>query len=377
MTGLLRIGLKILANDRGKFMTLIVGITIAVFLMMQVSAIFSSVLHRMGSNIVNIGATLWVMDPSVNIEKNQIPIPKYTVDLVRSIKGVKYAVPVIVSDSYIKLANGHYQNVELIGLDDVSLFGRPKMLRGDIKSLYQADSYIGIQNSEFHRLNNPVIGTTFEINNHRGVITGIATNPVVGLWGLPTLYTTYSRAAGMLPKSSGLSYVLVEPKSEADIPSIKMSVTALGYLALTKQEYIERNTQFYLLNTGFGINLWIMDGICFVIGLSIAGQVFYMFILDNVSLFGALKAIGAKKSELITIILFQSIVVGIIGYGMGVLLSSIFTAFAKVDFANYTALVTYQSLLISFFMVLVIITFTSLLGVRKVTQIEPYDIFRS
>jgi len=49
---------------------------------------------------------------------------------------------------------------------------------------------------------------------------------------------------------------------------------------------------------------WIMEVVCFVIGLSIAGQTFYMFILENLFLFGTLKAIGSKKNDLINIIFF-------------------------------------------------------------------------
>lgn len=38
--GLLKIAMKLLINDRGKFFTLIVGITFAVFLMMQMTSVF-------------------------------------------------------------------------------------------------------------------------------------------------------------------------------------------------------------------------------------------------------------------------------------------------------------------------------------------------
>jgi putative ABC transport system permease protein len=49
----------------------------------------------------------------------------------------------------------------------------------------------------------------------------------------------------------------------------------------------------------------LMTVISFVVGLSISGQTFYTFILENFEKFGALKAIGAKRHELIAMILFQ------------------------------------------------------------------------
>jgi len=372
----LQIGLKILASDRGKFSTLVVGITIAVFLMMQITAIFSSVIHRLASNIINISAPIWIMDSSVNIQENLIPLPKSSIDLMRSIQGVKYAVPLVMTNALIRLTTGEYKNVELIGIDDTSLLGRPKIRVGNLQSIYKNNAYIGIRNAEYTKDINLGIGARFFINGRMGFIASLAEKPVVGLWGRATLYTTYTRAASLLPERATPSYILIQPKTIDDIPFIKAQAKQLGFLALTQREFIQRNNHYYLFNTGFGTNLWIMEMICFVIGLSIAGQTFYMFILENISLFGALKAIGAKNKELILIIFFQSMIVGIIGYGLGVLLSSIFMVIAKLNLENYTALVTYQSLLISFCMVLIIIAFTSLLGIRKVTQIQPYDIFR-
>ena len=113
-----------------------------------------------------------------------------------------------------------------------------------------------------------------------------------------------------------------------------------------------------------------------MIGLAITGQTFYVFILDNLNLFSVLKAIGTQQSALIKIILFQSIITGVIGYGIGLLLSSLFTVFGTYYLPNYTILVTYGNLLMPFGMMLTIVTFTSLLGIRKVIRIDPYDIFR-
>jgi len=84
------------------------------------------------------------------------------------------------------------------------------------------------------------------------------------------------RAASLRSPHSALSYVLVEPKSIEDIPYIKKRVNEFGYLALTQKEFMKRNIHYYLFNTGFGTNLWIMEFVSFVIGLSIAGQTFYI-----------------------------------------------------------------------------------------------------
>ncbi len=81
---------------------------------------------------------------------------------------------------------------------------------------------------------------------------------------------------------------------------------------------MRRTSDFYKYQTGVGTNILLMTVISFIVGLSISGQTFYTFILENLEKFGALKAIGAKSRELIAMILFQAAFTGLTGYGLGV-----------------------------------------------------------
>ncbi|MGC8504623.1 MAG: ABC transporter permease [Acidithiobacillus sp.] len=377
MNGLLRIALKLLLNDKGKFATLVIGITFSVFLMMQMTSMFSGILYQSAANIVNVGAKMWVMDPAVETPQNSIPIPDYVLDAVRSIPGVKFAVPLYVGAGLVKLNDGTYQSATIIGLDDASLFGRPAIISGNILDIYKNNAFIMVKDANYAKLDSPKIGTSFEINDHRAVVVALAHTSVPGLFGLPTLYTTYNRATQDLPSTRYLiSYILVQPKSTQDIAAIERQVWNLGYLALTDQQFIARNDKFYEYKTGMGTNILIMTLISFLVGLSIAGETFYMFVLDNLEHFGALKAIGAKSGELIQMIVFQSLVVGFLGFGFGVLLSSTMIGIAKLKVANYAAMVTYENLFLALIMVLVISVFSSYIGIRKVIRIDPFDVFR-
>lgn len=377
VNGLLTIALKLLANDRGKFFTLIVGISFAVFLMMQMTCMFSGLMRRTGADILNINSKMWVMDTSLNSQVDNIPMPNYILDAVRSIKGVKYAVPLYTGGGLVKLSSGRYQAVNILGIDDATLVGRPNITEGNIVGIYNDGGYIAIKDAEFPKLDNAKVGTVFEINDHRAVIVGIGQALVGGLFGTPTLYTTYRRAISDLPHARfTMSFILVEPKSEREVKHIQNAVKKLGYLALTQEQFYKKNKDYYLYKTGLGTNVMIMTLISFIVGLSIAGQTFYTFVLENLEEFGALKAIGAKKNELISIIMFQSSVVGFLGYGFGILLSSTIIALAKLRLANYAAVVTLENMAITFLMVLTIVAFSSYLGIRKVIKIDPFDIFR-
>jgi putative ABC transport system permease protein len=375
--GTLRIAYKLLTNDRGKFSALLIGISFAVFLMVQMTSIFAGILSRSSATVTNIGAGIWVMDPAVNTVANTIPLPDYLVDAVRSIPGVRYAVPLYSGGALVKLGDGSYQAVSVLGLDDASLLGRPLLEQGNIDDIYAENGFIVVHDSEFAKLGNPRIGTEFQINDHRAVTVGIARVSAGGLFGVPTLYTTYSRALAYLPNSRyTVSYILVEAKAPDDAARIKREVARLGYLALTRDEFIERISDFYKYQTGIGTNILLMTVISFIVGLSISGQTFYTFILENLDKFGALKAIGAKSGELIAMIMFQAGFTALTGYGIGVGLCTLLIGLAKLRLPGYAALINFWNLGIALVMVMVIAAVSSYIGVRKVLRIEPFDIFR-
>jgi putative ABC transport system permease protein len=377
MNGILTLAFKLLVNDRAKYAALLVGITFAVFLMIEMTSLFAGILTRSSATVINIGASIWVMDPAIQTVANSIPLPDYVLDEVRSIPGVKYAVPLYSGAALLKLHNGTYQAANVVGLDDSSLFGRPVLLSGNIDDIYGENGFIAVKDSEFYKLLNPTIGTEFELNDHRGVIVGIAHVASSGLFGVPTLYTTYGRALQYIPNTRfTITYLLVEPKTLADVPLIKQRVAAAGYLALTKDEFVQKISNFYKYKTGIGTNMLIMTVISFIIGLSISGQTFYTFVIENIEKFGALKAIGAKGRELIFMILFQAAFVSLTGYGMGVGLCALIIWLARLYLPDYAAMVTFSNLGLAFVMVVVIAAISSYVGVRKVLTIEPFDIFR-
>jgi putative ABC transport system permease protein len=377
MKGIRKLAYKLLVNDEAKFTALLLGITFAVFLMMFVTSMFSGVMNHASSTVINIGAPLWVMDPAVETVSNSVGMPGYVLDAVRSMQGVRYAVPLYSGGALVKLADGNYQSVTVIGLDDASLYGRPALIEGKIQDIYAENGFIVVRDAEFPKLENPRIGSEFELNDHRGVIVGIAAVTTSGLYGTPTLYTTYERAIQYIPNPRfTISYVLVEPKGPNDIPRIKQQVEALGYRARTKEEFMQRTEDFFIYKTGGGTNMLIMTAISFIVGLSISGQTFYTFILENLERFGALKAIGTKSRDLVRMILFQATFTALTGYGLGVGACVLLIYLAKLRLPSYAATVTFGNLAVAFAMVVVIAGGSSYAAVRRVLRIEPFEIFR-
>ena len=128
-----KIALKILMGDRAKYLGLIFGVTFATLLMSQQVAIFVSIMARTASAIYSVSeADIWVMDKRVRYIEEVEPMRHIELYKVRSVSGVKWAVPFYKSLSTIRMPDGLTQQVQLIGVDDVSMVGIcPEMIMGN------------------------------------------------------------------------------------------------------------------------------------------------------------------------------------------------------------------------------------------------------
>jgi putative ABC transport system permease protein len=107
----------------------------------------------------------------------------------------------------------------------------------------------------------------------------------------------------------------------------------------------------------------------------VAGQTFYQFTLENIKHFGALKAMGARNGTLLRMILLQALVVGAIGYSLGVGL----TAFMgyKSKNSELAFWMPWWLLCVTGVAITLICLLSALLSIRKVMSLEPAIVFKS
>src|SRR5262249_53061787 len=160
---------------------------------------------------------------------------------------------------------------------------------------------------------------------HRAIIVGVC-EATRTFQSNPVVYTTYTRAKRYSPQERKiLSYILA--KTEPGVPSSVVASrinreTKLG--AKTSSEFTWMTIDYYMKYPGIPINFGSTAALGYLVGTAIAGQTFYNFTLENLKQFGALKAMGATNIRIVAMILLQAVVVGLLGYGLGIGLAALF-----------------------------------------------------
>jgi putative ABC transport system permease protein len=374
------VALKMLTGNRGKYLGIILGVTFAALLIAQQSSIFWGLMLMTTSQVRDIeGADIWVMDPNVQFVDDIKPMSENDLYRVRGVPGVKWAVRLYKGLSRAKLANGSFQQVILLGLDDATLVGAPReVLLGNIADLRKPDAVI-MDVEGYHQLwpnEEPRIGRTFEMNGRLATIVGICKARRT-FQTFPVVYTRYSQATLFAPRERKvLSFILAQPADDLSSEEVCKRITAqTGLGAQTREQFARTTINYYLRKTGIPINFGITVLLGFLVGTAIAGQTFYLFTIENLKQFGALKAMGASNLTLIGMIVLQALVVAVIGYGLGVGLAAAFGEWSHTQ-SKLAFNMPWQILAGTGVAVLVISLLASVLSLRKVLVLEPAIVFQ-
>jgi len=382
---MLVIALKTLFGHRIKVIGMVIGLAVASLMMTQQPATMLSILGRTYSFIEDVSQPdIWVMDPMVKFVDDAKPLADSKLGLVRSVEGVAWGVPIYRTGTAARLPDGNTANALLIGVDDSSLIGAPAaMISGQTADLRRTDAVF--VNDEGARLRfaqklpdgteRPLqVGDILELNERRAEVVGIAKTGAT-FSSQPVIYTTYTRARQYaLPQRKTMSFVLAKAKPGQNVEALAARIRdETGLAAYSAETFKEMSLWYFIRNTGILINFGMITLVGFIVGAVVSGIMFFNFTQDNLRHFAVLKAIGASPRQLLGMVLLQSFIVGVIGYGIGVGLAS------GMALISSTFQIKFTPALLAFSAggVVLICILSSVISVLKVLRLEPAAVFKA
>jgi putative ABC transport system permease protein len=371
------VALRMLIGDRGKYISLVFGLSFAALLIAQQGAIFLGLMLRATGPLQNVGqADLWIGDAKTRYIGEIRPLSDSDIMRVRSVPGIQWAEPFFASRAVADLPD-RFQSVQIIGIDRSTLIGQPpEMTVGSLNDLRIPDAVI-VEEAARPKLDNIQIGGTLRLNDQRAVVVGFC-RAKAGFESNALIYTAYENAIRFVPLGRNqMSFILAKVKPGADIKQVAAEVNTLRDLgAFTREQMRNRTVGFIMTETGIGINFGITVLLGFVVGLVLSASIFYQFTVENLKNFAVLKATGARTRTLIRMILLQATTVGLIGYGVGVGGAAIFALASRKPGVELAAYFPWQLLVIALGANLLCVSLGSVISLRRVIMLEPAIVFK-
>lgn len=394
---MLRVALKMLTGDRAKYVGLLFGLAFTSFLVTFAASYFCGFMTRGFALIAENGAAdVWVMDPAVSSVVQTANLPAWALDRVRNVEGVAFAAPLALGAADARFPNGRVQPFQVIGVDDATLSGVPRLEDGTTPlSLRAPDAAIVDPGGTEDKLETPRLaadqwplrphlaaptrplaaGDELLVNERRVKIA--ATSKALPRYPpQPLLYMTFSNAARiLLPERRRLTFVLVTAAPGVAPRELAARIRArTGLRARASDDFAADTVRWFLVNSEDVGDIAAMLSLAMSVGFGVTGVMLYMFTHENLKQYAILKAMGATPKMLLTMIFVQAGACALLGTGLGLgLCATLGQLVAQA--ADFPFRMMWFTPLLGGGMVVLVGVVAAAISARPVLKLEPAIVF--
>ena len=314
------LAIKILLDDKARFLTTISGVAFAVALVYVQVGLFVGLLAGASVTIDRMDADLWVAahnTPNVDFAN---AFPETYVGRVRSIPGVARADNLIVWFTTVALPGGAKESVIFYALDDFRRWNLPwKVLEGDVDDLRRG-SYVFLDDSATRRFGPFAVGDHREFSGRRLKVIG-RTEEARSFTTSPIAFLDYRLAQSLAPDelSGRTTYVVVKLAPGADPEAVAAEIRRrLPYHDVhTKADWSSLSRAYWVESTGLGLTMFLTVSLGCLVGVIVVAQTLYTSTTEHLGEFATVKAIGGRDRTIYGVILEQASVAACLGYLVG------------------------------------------------------------
>ncbi|KAA5546299.1 FtsX-like permease family protein [Roseiconus nitratireducens] len=314
---------RTLLHDRGKLTAGLVGVIFSVVLVNLQGGLFLGLMGKTSTLIDRSDAQIWVGHRGMRNVDFAHPFPERWQYVVAGLKGVDQVEPLRVEFAEMSMPDGNFETVVLVGVQEDSDLGRPyEIVTGPADALQKNDAVV-IDDCDQDLLRDPALNELREINGRRIRIAG-KSHGVIGFLANPYVFTRYEQLAELTGfDRRDTSYLLVQLKPDADADAVCEAIEARlpDVSAMTASQYAWTSADFWIRRTGIGLSFGAATLLGLLVGLVMVGQTLYAMVLDRVSEYATLRAIGLNERELLSVLIMQSAIVAIVGIAIGFVLT--------------------------------------------------------
>jgi putative ABC transport system permease protein len=376
-------GVAMLVGDPARLVAMVAGVAFAALLMTQQMGVFLGVMDLTRSTILDaVQAELWVMDPGARELAGAWPLREDDAARVAGVAGVAWAAPIAIRDSLVRLPGGGYEQARLVGLDPALLAGAPQRLEvGTVSDLRHPEAVLVDAWAARGKLAEAgralAVGDRIEVGGQGLTVAGICTVRR-NFHYVPVLYTTRDRLDRCVPtpgtRSAG--FVVAGLDAGADPALVAAAITArTGLAAETRAAFADRTWLHVFRTTGIPGNFALAVALGFLVGLAIAGMTFHQFVGDHLGQFAALKTMGARAPTIVAMVLAQSGLASLAGYGIGTGAAALLDR--GVQGTDLVSRLTPQLVAATGTAVLAISLLAAAAGGWRAARVDPATVFRN
>ncbi|MBA3819804.1 MAG: FtsX-like permease family protein [Deltaproteobacteria bacterium] len=371
---------KLLLHDRLRFAVAIAGVSVSVMLVLVQVGLYYGFMDTASALIDASRADIWVGKQSNDSFEFATPFDERTYYKVASVPGVERAERVLINFSQFKLPSGGDLGAQIVGVDHqpgtLPMLGPWNVIAGEPHRLTEAGAIV-IDKSEYPKLHIDRVGHVTEIAGVRAEVVAL-TNGIRSFTTSPIVFTDMRTARSFMPQlgAEPVTYILVKVAAGETVVAVQARINALPNLAAyTRSEMSSRTRSYWSTRTGVGAGFFTTAVLGIIVGFVVVGQILYSGTLQYIREYGTLKAMGARNSAVVKVILWQAMISAALGFAVGAPLAMLMRAGMKA--ANLTVALSTELYIATLLITTVMCAFAALLSIVKVLRLDPASVFKA
>lgn len=380
---------KNLIHDPRRLGVALGGIAFAVMLMFQQRGFQNALFDSTVEIIQELDCDIVLVNPARFALTNEIRFPRELLNLARSQSGVAWAEPFYIENLQARLRREgqRARPIRVWGFDihKPILLDRNQDISPQLKGLERTGTALidrlSKSNYGFLLRDNSSFPQMGELNGKQIELIGLFQsgrdfahdgNLLMSTESFAN-YFTRRRPTPLSTVDLGLIKV-IDVQSVASVLAQLRAVLSREVLVLTRQQFIDKEVNFWARNTPIGIIFTIGTVMGFAVGVIICYQILANDIGEHLSEFATLKAMGYTNSYFLGLVIRQSIYLGMLGFVPGLLCSWLLF---QVN-SNMTGLLmhlTLERISLVLCATLMMCILSGILALRKLLAADPASLF--
>jgi putative ABC transport system permease protein len=377
---LFRTAIRIILHEKEKFAGAVGGVALAIYLMLLQWGFYLGFKRDITVVLDSVDADIWV------VPKNQPMFDGWTAmdDLpywkVMAHPEVSTSARLVWGYAPCRIPiTGGKDTVEVLGLEfESGIQLKLDLPPTDPACLLRPDGHVLIGYKDRNKLGIPRLGIDgLEIMGRRATPVGFVQDiHLFTTAGFVLTNLDNARAFLRLPHAH-TTYVVCKCRPGADVRKVVRDLQHAipEHDVVTRPDFHQKASGYWATATGIGPVLLLSSVLSVLVGFLIVMLVFYVSTIEKIPTFACMKALGASDGEIVCILVYQLLVVFVLGCLLAG--AGLFLALAILAKTTISVVITRNLVFAGLAVTVLCSAASSMLSIRKLVRADPGEAFRT
>jgi putative ABC transport system permease protein len=311
---------RLLLDAPLKSLGTLLGVVVSVFLMLQQLSLLIGILSRVTAFADATEVDVWIASAATESTDATDTVPVSYVAAAAGTRGVAWAAPVVQGIGRVTRPDGVREFVKVLGVEPPRYAGLPRTLAaGTVAASLRGSARLYMNATDRPTFAAAETGDRVEVNGRAGVVAGFfeGMDPHSPYYYLYANIDDGRRMTDFAQDRATYVAIGLQPGARVEDVQRRLAARIADVTTFSRQQLHDAETRYFMARNPVGIVFGMGTVVAALIGAAIVAVTLYSTVIDRTRDYGVLKAMGARRRDLLTLLMAQAWIFALVGFFLG------------------------------------------------------------